>query len=127
MLEDNYARAIAALAPGRRVTLVVHGKAVALPATAAPPPVPQPDPLVVASKQLLERDAETRAAIASLADRVGESVRAVDSVLGVVSAGQVELAAQVRELSGTLRLPVKPIYDAAGKLIGARRSATLED
>lgn len=123
MLEHNFERAIAALAPGRRVTVVIRGKARSLPAAPQPAPVAAPDPLEIAARQLLERDVETRSAVAALTERVGDSVRDVGAAIGTIAAGQIELAQQVKELAGTLHLPVRPVYDASGKIIGAQRVA----
>lgn len=109
MLEHNFARAIEACAPGKRVTVMfASGKSLTLPIV---PPTPEPEPphpVAVLSQQLLERDAETRA-----------SMEAVSAALEGLS---TELANVGREIVGTLHLPVVPTkYDKEGRMIEARR------
>ena len=120
-LPDAVAR-VAACAPGKRITVVTpDGKAYALPIAPEPAPVVPPHPFEAVSQQLLARDAEARAAAASIVERMAGTLNAVREVVGAVAAGQAQVAASVNEMSGTLHLPVKPVYDKAGKLIGAKR------
>lgn len=114
MLEDNFARAIAACAPGKRVTVTfASGKRLALPIAAEPPP--PPNPIDVLSEQLRERDAAT----AEIGLRTTDAIAAMkDAVDGLAT----ELAQGVKEIVGTLHLPVVPTkYDKDGRIIEARR------
>lgn len=116
MLADSLARAVAACAPGKRVTITfASGKALVLPIVPEPPaPPPPPHPLEVVSQQLRESEAASRELVA----RVHESMASV-------AEGQAQLAQGMREVVETLHLPVKPLLDTAGKLIGAKRVANL--
>lgn len=114
-------RRVAMLAPGKRMTVTVDGKSYALPIAPDPEPVAPPHPLEVVSQQLLARDAETRATLVAVAARADDTLNAVRDAVGAVAAGQDQITKSVNELAGTLHLPVKPIYDKSGKLIGAER------
>lgn len=124
MLSRNVLRAVAALAPGRRVLVLAGGDTHELPVKPPAPAVTPPHPLEVMSQQLLERDAETRATVAAVADvvaRMGETAQAVQAAMADVASGQAQVARSVSEIAETMALPTKPVYDAAGKLIGAQR------
>lgn len=109
MLEHNFARAIEACAPGKRVMVMfASGKSLTLPIVPEPPPLAPPHPLEVLGNQLMERDAAMRA-IALRAEEANAALRS-------------ELAEGVREIVGTLHLPVVPTkYDKDGRIIEARR------
>lgn len=109
MLEHNLARAIAACASGARVTLTfTSGKSIALPIVPEPLSPAPPHPLEVVSQQLLERDAQTR-----------ETLTAVQLAVNGLSS---EFAQGVKEIVGTLHLPVVPTkYDKDGRISEARR------
>lgn len=124
MLPHSLVRAVAALAPGKRVRVLAAGDAYELPLKPAPARIEPPHPMEAVSKQLLERDAETRATVAAVADvvaRMGETAQAVQAAVADVASGQAQVARSVSEIADTMALPTKPIYDAAGKLIGAQR------
>lgn len=115
-------RCVAACAPGKRVTVVTpDGKAYALPIVPEPASIASPDPMTIAAKQLLESDAQSRALLESVGKNFAEVFARVDDSIGAVAVGQAQVAQSVAELSGTLHLSVKPVYDKAGKLIGAQR------
>ncbi len=119
---------ITACAPGKRITVVMpDGKVYALPRPPEPAPVVPPHPLEAISQQLLARAAEGRAAAASIVESMAGTLNAVREVVGSVTAGQAQVVASINEMSGTLHLPVKPVYDDAGKLIGAKRVKKLGD
>lgn len=120
-------RRVAELAPGKQVTVIVNAKSYDLPHRPPPAPPKPPDPLLEFSQRLLERDLETRAAVAAIAARSDAGISAVKNLVNAVAAGQSQVAESVKELSGTLHLPVKPVYDKAGKLVGAKRVRTLAD
>lgn len=124
MLSPNVLRAVAALAPGKRVTVLAAGKAYDLPLAPPRARVEPPHPLETMSQQLLERDAETRATVVSVAEavaRMGETATAMQAAVAEVAEGQVQVARSVSEIAETMAMPTMPIYDAAGKLVGARR------
>lgn len=112
---------VAACAPGRRVTVITAGKSFVLPSVPEVQPEPPPNPLEVAAAQLLERDAASRALFESTRKSMEEVVTRVDGSVAAVAAAQANVAASVAELADTMALPVKPIYDKQGKLIGAER------
>jgi hypothetical protein len=121
MQTPNVVRAIAALAPGKSVTVTTPaGITHELPLQTEPQPSAA-DPLQAMSEQLLGRDAETRATVAAVAARADETLNAVKSALVEVAAGHSEIAQSVSKLEGTLHMPVKPVYDRDGKLLYAQR------
>lgn len=113
MSVHNVLRAVAACAPGKRITVFVpSGAMYALPIVPAPPPPPAPPtPIEVLSAQLLERDAQMRASVEEVAARTEETLAAVKAA--------VEQSTE--EIVGTLHLPVKPVYFPDGKLKHAQR------
>lgn len=120
MLAHSVLRAVAACAPGKRITVFVpSGVMYALPVVQEPPPPPPPpDAIEVLSKQLLERDADARAAAARTDEAIDEAIVAIKEAVDGLSA---ELADGVKEIVGTLHLPVKPAYFPDGKLRHAQR------
>lgn len=124
MPSPNFLRAVAALAPGRRVTVLTRGNAYELPLTPAPAEVAPPHPMEAASKQLLERDAETRASVASVAEavaRIGETAAAVQAAVAGMVSGQSEVAQSVAKLADVMAMDTVPLYNEKGKLVGTRR------
>lgn len=113
MSAHSVLRAIAACAPGRRVVVSVpSGKVYRLPIAPEPVRPEPPHPLAVLSQQLLERDAQMDA-------RNETTLSAVRSALDGLAAAHAE---GVREIVGTLHLPVVPTkYDKDGRMIEARR------
>ena len=112
---------VAALAPGKRVTVISGGKAYELPVK---PPVlvaEPPHPLEAIAKQLSERDAEIRDLLAAVTSRTEEAITEVKAAVKDVAAGHDKVAQSVDEMTKTLHLPVKPHYDKAGKLEYAKR------
>jgi hypothetical protein len=121
-------KCIAECAPGRRVRAIVRGVAYDLPLLPEPEPVQPPHPLEAVATQLLERDAQTRATVTqvvanveSVLARVDETTNVVKSALSDVAAGQNKIADGMQHIASTLSLPVKPVYDDQGKLVGAQR------
>lgn len=109
-------------APGKRIVVSVpSGEVYELPLAPKAAPAEPPNPIETLSKQLLERDAEQRAAVAEANARSDETLAVVKEAIGAVAAGQAQVAESVNEMAGTLHLPVKPVYDKGGKLIGAQR------
>lgn len=121
MQPRDVVRAVAALAPGRRVVVSAAGERYELPLKPAPAPIEPPHPLEVLSKQLLERDASARATAAEVAARADDAMNAVRTVVADVAAGQARVAQCVAQLAETIALPTEPVYDENGKLMGARR------
>jgi len=119
MLPD-VVRLLAQLAPGKAATVIVKGKPYVLPLIPGPHVEP-PNPLEIAAKELLERDAATRAMFESVSKSLADSVVRSSEGLGALSAGQEKIAESVNRLAGTLHLPVKPIYNKSGKIVGAQR------
>jgi len=117
----NVLRAVAALAPGKRVMVLTAAGAHELPLKPPPAKVEPPHPLELVSKQLLERDAEARSTITAVAARADETLNSVKAAVADVAAGQAQVAQCVEQLAATLELPTEPIYDDSGKLIGAQR------
>jgi hypothetical protein len=118
---------IEALAPGKRVTVVnAQGEAHALPLAAQ----------TETAQKLAELDLQIRSTmgvVASIASGLNEIVARVEKVLSAVenaaqnvASDQAEVARSIARLNATLAQPVKPIYDAKGILIGARRVEKLE-
>ena len=124
MSARDVVRAVAALAPGKRVIVMASGvrEPEQLKAEA-------PSPLQVVSQRLLERNAEIQATVTSVAEsvmRIGETAEALKAVVASVAEGQVGLAHSfdngVKEIVGTLHLPVVPTkYDKNGRIAEARR------
>lgn len=121
MQSPNVLRAVALLAPGKRVTVLAAGEAYELPLQPTPAPVEPPHPLETLSNQLLERDAEIRATVAAVAARADETLNAVKAAVGIVSAGQEEVVKSMNENTEALYQPVKPAYFKDGKLMHAQR------
>jgi hypothetical protein len=121
-MQPSLLKRIAACAPGKRITVFVpSGEVYELPLAPKAAPVEPPSPIETLSKQLLERDAQARAAAAEANARSDEALTAVKEAIGAVATGQAQVAESVNEMAGTLHLPVKPVYDKSGKLIGAQR------
>lgn len=120
MLPHSLARAVAALAPGKRVTVVSRGAAYELPRVED-----QADaavhPLETVATRLLQRDAETRATVAAFSERADQALNAVTAAVAGVAGGQADVARSVQQIAATMAQPVEPVYDDEGKLIGARR------
>lgn len=114
--------AVAALT-GKPVKVFAAGKSYELPLKPPPVHVEPPHPLEVVSQQLLEREAETRAtveAVASIVARTDERASALEGLIKESINGQQRIVA-------TLMLPVVPTkYDAAGRLVEARRKDKTE-
>lgn len=127
-------RTVAVLAPGVSLELVTaEGDRYALPLVVQEPLARPPDQLETVSRLLLERDeqarreAETMAVLMStVVSRVDDTLNAVKQSVDTVAAAQSKVARSMTRLEGTLHLPVKPIYDKDGKLIGAARSSKQE-
>lgn len=114
------------IAPGKRVRLVSAGGAeTELPFQA---PIPQ-------SEAPREEIVELRAAVVSLSELIEQTSRQhAGAVLALAeelrAAGeraaqaQAQLVVALNRISIQLAAPVKPVYDKAGKLIGARRDPT---
>jgi hypothetical protein len=122
------AKCIAECAQGKRVRAIVRGCVYDLPLQPEPEPVPAPHPLEAVATQLLERDAQTRATVSlvvanveSVVARVDETSSAVNSALASVAIGQQKIADGMQHIAVTMALPVKPVYDKQGKLVGAQR------
>lgn len=118
---------IEALAPGKRVTVInANGVSHALPN----------NDQAEAAQKIAELDLQIRSTmgvVASIAAGLNEIVVRVEKVLIAVesaaqnvAADQAEVARSIARLNATLAQPVKPIYDAKGILIGARRVERLE-
>lgn len=116
---------VAELAVGRPVTVIVAGKSYPLPIVPVPAPVALPDPMTTAARQLLESDAQGRAMLETVGKNFAEVFTRTERRIEAVAAGQEQIVQSVKELTGTLHLPVKPVYDKAGKLIGAERAKKL--
>lgn len=116
---------IADLAPGKRLAVIVKGQSYTLPAV-IPEQVVVVDPIAVMAKELID---ETRTLSAALNQSLEETINRglaefaarVDGGFAAVVAGQDKVADGVNRIEGTLHLPVRPMYDSAGKLIGAQR------
>lgn len=117
----NVLRAVAALAPGKRVTVIASGKSYDLPSKPAPVPVEPPHPFEAVSKQMLERDAEIRALFKAVAERTDGALNQVREAVSSVNAGQAEVVKSVNENTEALYQPVKPAYFKDGKLMHAQR------
>lgn len=117
---DLLLRAVAQLAPGKRLTVLAAGKAYELPIEPERPPVALPDPLEVLAQQLLERDAESRTQQAADTARAAAQASSVEGLLKATIDGQ-------RRIVETLFLPVVPTkYDKEGRIIEARRKGESE-
>lgn len=121
MSAHSVARAVAALAPGKRVIVLADGKAHELPERPEIAPA-APDALQVAADRLLESDAQSRAILESVGSKFSELFARVGETSAALSAGYAEVVASVNENTRTLRLPMRPIYDKDGKLIAAERA-----
>lgn len=121
MPSPSVLRAVAALAPGKRVAVVAGGELYVLPAVPAPAPVAPPDPLEVAAAKLLESDAQTRDLLEAVGMKFAEVFARVDESIATVAVGQAEVVQAVTENTRTLHLPVRPRYDADGKVVEAQR------
>jgi hypothetical protein len=124
-MSPNAVRLIAQCAPGRRVTVIsARGERYELPLK-PPAAVVVSDPIEELSKQLMQRDAEQRAAMAQVVSevvsRVDVTVGEVKAAVSVLAQTQERAAHSASELARTMAMPVRPIYDANGKLIGAHR------
>lgn len=121
-MRPEFVRNIAALAPGKNVTVFADDKAYSLPEPLPPPPLPPPpDPIAEAARAMLERDAENRATIEDVRRALTEVVENVGATVAAVAAGQAEIVESLQENTRTLQLPVRPVYDKAGKLLQAQR------
>jgi len=121
-------RSIAALAPGKRVTVIVRGRAHELPVVPEAHPVaPERD----VGQEFLERNAQTAEAVEGAVRNIQEVVREVGASVGAINAALERLAAEQSEaVSGikgvvaALARPVRPVYDkVTGRLVGAVRDA----
>jgi hypothetical protein len=77
--------------------------------------------------ELLARDAESRALMQSAHETVEALLGRVDKTVASIRDGQTAVAANLKENTRTLHLPVRPVYDAAGRLVEARRVDKRED
>ena len=119
---------IAECAPGKRVRAIIPHDIYELPLPQDPEPVPPPHPLEAVAKQLIERDAQTRAIVKEvMAELLADAVNSIKSALSGVGQGQDKVLEAVQQVAKTLDSPVKPVYDKQGKLVGARRVAKLGD
>jgi hypothetical protein len=114
-------RAVAALAPGKSVTVFTAGESYELPPKPKPVTPEPPHPFEAVSKQMLERDAEIRALIKAVAERTDGALNQVKEAVSSVNAGQAEVVKSVNENTEALYQPVKPAYFKDGKLMHAQR------
>ena len=119
---------IAECAPGKRVRAVIPHDIYELPLPQDPEPVAPPHPLEAVAKQLIEREAQTRAIVKEVvAELLADAVNSIKSALSGVGQGQDKVLEAVQQVAKTLDSPVTPVYDKHGKLVGARRVAKLGD
>ncbi len=116
-------------APGKKVTVITNdGKRYELPST-PPPVIEKPiDPIVTLTKQLLERDEQSKADIRRVADlalRSEETLRSVQLVIEHVVDGQDKVIDGIKEIVNVVGMPSKPVYDKNGKIIGAQKVDSL--
>lgn len=122
---DEAAQRITACVPGRRVVVFVADKKVSLPLTAADPAPAAPSPIEMLAQQLSQRDEETRSVIAEAMARVDKAVQVGAAVVASTAQREAEMAQSIAQITTVLALPVKPVYDKSGKLLGAQRVTTL--
>jgi len=122
-------RCIAECAPGKRVRAVLPEGVYVLPLAPELAAANVSQPLEAMAGELLSRDAQTRASVAQALEnaagivaRTEETTTAVKAALEIVATGQEKIAGGMKEIALALERPVKPIYDSAGKLIGAQRT-----
>lgn len=120
MSAHSVVRAVAVLAPGKRVSVIARRETYELPER---PEFhqPAPDPALLAAKKILESDAQSRAMLESVGKNFADVFARTDETLASVAAGQAEVVESVRENTRTLHLPVRPVYDKDGKVIAAQR------
>jgi len=122
-------KCIAECAPGKRVRAIVLEGVYELPLAPGPAAAETAQPLETMATLFLARDAQTRASVtqvlenaAGVVARVDETASVVKAALASVAEGQERIAGAMQEIASALERPVKPIYDKAGKLIGAQRA-----
>lgn len=117
MLPSTVRLYAACVPPGRRVVVLAAGKAYELPA-----PVEQPVPPPPAAKSEVQVLFEQAAAsFAESAARISAAESSVRDIAAQVAAGQTSVEESVRQMADVLKMPTEPIYNDAGKLIGAQR------
>ncbi len=125
-LPDAVAR-IARLAGTRPVQLWEKGLRFDFPLAADPEPVAPPDPLQVATAQMIDNQVSAAAEVQSRIRELEQSIKTHMTELAecfrTLDARQSAIAAALEENTRTLKLPVKPIKDTSGKVIGAQREA----
>ena len=108
---------IAQCAPGKRVTVI-------LPIEAKAPEVPEASMAEVCFAILKRDQIRDRESIEQLAQAVGNMGEMVASLKGTMESmvqTQKAVAVLVAKVADTLGQPMKPVYDARGMLVGARR------
>lgn len=117
-------RRMAECAPGKAVRVVTTEGAFAIGGGESN----EPEVPALSIKALQREQAQDREAIAQLKAAVANleaTIAAWESALAKVGNMQASLGASMTKMVEVMELPVKPIYDAAGRLIGARRVAKL--
>lgn len=109
--------ACAALAPGRRLVVQCSGKSYALPAEVQPV-IEAENPMSIAAAQIAQSAETNRQVVEAMARQVAQTIERVERE---IAEGNERVAQSLMGLSAALYLPVRPIYDASGHLIGAER------
>ena len=130
-LDQARARVLACARGARDVVVRITTPEPGFACVAPPPPDPKTGAttaLSSAAAEILKRDAAMReelfrviALTRAAMERMGATAEEVDRALTEVSKGQERLARGFEALSETMTRPVRPIYDARGKLVGAAR------
>lgn len=111
-------RRVAACAPGKVVRVAVSGESCELPLAPAQSCAKEPNPL----DQIASRLIQNEKLAGDRMDALASDVHAVRSVVNAVVDGQIAVVEGINRVVTTLAMPVHPIYDAHGKLIGATRT-----
>lgn len=129
MRTPNAVRNVAALAPGKGVRIVgpdgIHR------ILSADDAEPTPEPSAAITAKLAELDAQVRATVGivaalaatvnAMAERAAAAITAIKTVADATTANQTHIERSLDALERTMAMPTKPVYDAKGLLIGARR------
>ncbi len=113
------------LAGAKPVQVFDKGVRFDLPLPLPEAPQPKPDPIVAAAEKIAESQREIAAAFLELnreiIDQVGEHGIQLSQEFGDMKQLAATITAAIEENTRTLHLPVRPIKDASGKVVGAKR------
>lgn len=113
MLRPNAVRLAETLARGKPLVVIVAGQQY---------PTPSEEISVALPEQITPADFErARVSLLEAVSKIGDAEKTMRDAAAEVAAGQRSVAESVQEVVKVMSMPTQPVYDAAGKLIGAKR------